>query len=62
MEEEKNILYAYIKGATYNRYRVLFDGNENIHEIDLSFEDLESMQDFIINFSNYNSISVQYYI
>lgn len=62
MEDKKDILYAYIKSDRYNDYKIYFEGNENLKEINLIFEDLESMQDFIINFSNYNSISVQYYI
>lgn len=56
------MLYAYIKSDRYSGYRIIFEGNEDLKEIDLTFESMESMQEFIINFSNYNSIPVQYYI
>ena len=59
--EDKKIMYAYIKGGRYTAYSVLYDGDEELNEIKKTFHTLEELQDFVINFSNYYSISIQYY-
>lgn len=60
--ENKNIMYAYIKGARYKEYKAIFEGTEDIIAIEKEFDTLEELMHFTIQFSNYYSISIQYYI
>ena len=60
--EEKKVMYAYIKGERYKSYFVDFEGTEEIKAIHKEFESLEVLNEFVIQFSNYYSIPIQYYI
>lgn len=62
MDKNNLCAYAYVKGEKYETYSFTFDGNEDINEVGKTFEEKADFIDFIIRFSNYYSIPVQFYI
>ena len=56
------MIYVYIKGDRYNCYSVQFEGNDIINAFQLTFDTIEQLTNYIMQFSNVYSIPVQYYI
>jgi len=61
MEETKKPLYAYIKGNKYDTYKVYREADEELNEIKEEFEDFTSLISWVYQFSNINSIPIQFY-
>lgn len=59
---ENNIMYAYIKGSRYKNYSVNFNGNEVLKEVKQEFDTFDELMEFIMNFSNYYSVAIQFYM
>lgn len=57
----KEPLYVYIKSDKYNEYKVVRDADEEVTQVNEIFETEEDMMQFVIDFSNYYSIPVQFY-
>ena len=55
------IAYVYIKGDTYKEYTLKYQGDETFNEIEKTFETLEELMQYVITFSDYYSISIQFY-
>ena len=62
MEKIKAPLYAYIKGDRYDTYAVRRDEDKDTNEVKLEFETLEQLEKFVIEFSHYYSVPVQFYM
>lgn len=62
------IAYAYIKGSSYNVYKVYYDGcysngdeDEEFGEIEKVFDTQEDLLSFVIEMSNIYSFKIQFY-
>lgn len=60
--ENERVVYAYIKGGRYDKYSISFEGNDELKAIEQDFETLEELTNFVINYSNYCSIPIQFYM
>lgn len=59
--KKKPIMYAYIKGSKYNKYSVTLEETEEFKPIQQDFDTLGDMLEWLIVFSNFNSIPIQFY-
>ena len=59
---ENNIMYAYIKGSKYKKYSVDLKGNEVLKEVQQEFDTFDELMEFVMNFSNYYSVAIQFYM
>ena len=58
---KKNIIYAYIKGDRYDKYKVYREADKDFKEIDVEFETYEQLIEWCVNSSNNYDIPVQFY-
>ena len=54
---KKNIIYAYVKGARYENYKVIWEK----YDVNKTFDTQEEPLDYVISNSNFDSTPVQFY-
>lgn len=60
-EKEKNVVYAYIVGKSYKHYMAYYEGSEEVKAFNKEFESYDALIEFVVNFSNYYSLPIQFY-
>lgn len=60
-EHSKEIAYCYLKGNNYDTYKLWYAGNDELKEIEKTFDNYDDMMRYICDFSNYYSIAIQFY-